>query len=203
MGISQEELKRDYVICLDRSGSMDEAAGNKPISRWKYAQEAVLAIARKCAEMDPDGIDVYTFNKSFQHFANTTPDKVAQIFKEVSPQGGTDFVPVLTEAFNVHFKGTKPTTILVVTDGAPSDGAPAEEAVAKLIVATANRLTEDAQLAVQFIQIGNDPTASAFLKRLDDDLEKRGAKFDIVDAKTADDLENMSITDVLLAAVND
>lgn len=203
--ITMEDLKmRNYVLLLDRSGSMGEAVkSGSSQSRWAYAQEATLALARKCAEFDSDGIDVYTFNKGFKRYANTTPEKVADIFKTESPSGGTDFVPVLKDAFENHFKNDKPTTILVLTDGAPSDGADGQTALAKLIVATSKKLEGDAELGVSFIQIGTDPNATAFLKKLDDDLVGAGAKFDIVDAKTVDDLENMSIEDVLLAAVND
>lgn len=205
MSVNDEELKmRNYVLCLDRSGSMGEAVGSgKTTSRWDYAQEATMAVARKCAELDADGIDVYTFNKSFQRFANTTPEKVAEIFKTVGPQGGTDFVPVLGDVLANHFKGDKPTTVLVLTDGEPSDGAAGQAALAKLLVGAANKLEGDAELAIQFIQIGADPAATKFLKKLDDDLVGAGAKYDIVDAKTTEDLETMSISDVLLAAVND
>lgn len=193
---------RDYVFLVDQSGSMGDGvkgAGSTP--RWDVAQESVMAIVRKCAEYDSDGIDVYTFNKAFQRFPNTTPEKVADIFKTVSPMGGTDFVPVLSDVFQRRSK-TKPTTVLVLTDGQPSES-DGQARLAKLIVAEANKLDGDSELAIQFLQVGDDPLATAFLKKLDDDLVKAGAKFDIVDAKTAADLENMSITELLSAAVND
>lgn len=197
-------MARNYVVLIDRSGSMGEPVSktNKS-SRWNYAKESVIALARKCAEFDADGIDAYTFNKSFERFPNTTPEKVAELFTKVSPMGGTDFVPVLSDALTRHFASDKPTTILVITDGEPSDGAAGQRALAKLIIDAANKIEGDAELAIQFIQIGDDPNAKAFLKKMDDDLQSAGAKFDIVDAKTCDDLETMSIEDVLLAAVND
>lgn len=205
MSVNAEGLKkRNYVLLLDRSGSMGEAVGaGKTQTRWSYAQEATMAVARKCQELDADGIDVYTFNKQFKRFPNTTADKVGQIFSEVEPQGGTDFVPVLSDVLKEHFASDKPTTVLVITDGAPSDGAAGQTALAKLIVGATAKMEGDAELAVQFIQIGTDPAATSFLKKLDDDLVGAGAKYDIVDAKTSEDLENMTITDVLLAAVND
>ena len=198
-------MKRDYVLVLDRSGSMsDPVRSGSSQTRWDAAQEATLAVARECAKLDPDGIDVYTFGTKFQRFQNTTPDKVGEIFNQVSPAGGTDFVPVLSDVFAEHFKkAARPTTVLVVTDGAPSEGPAGQAALAKLIVATSNKLEADAELAVQFIQIGQDPNATTFLRKLDDDLVKAGAKYDIVDSKTSEDLENMTITQMLLAAVND
>ena len=51
--------------------------------------------------------------------------------------------------------------------------------------------------------MGEDLAATQFLKKLDDELESVGAKFDIVDTKTCDDLNTMTIQDVLLAAIND
>jgi hypothetical protein len=195
---------RNYVLLVDKSGSMGEPSrGAGSPSRWDSARESALAVARECAKRDADGIDVYTFNKGFQRYPNTTPEKVSDIFRTEAPMGGTDFVPVLRDVFDNHFKGSKPTTVLVLTDGEPSDGAAGQSALAKLIVATSQKLEGDAELAVQFIQVGQDPAATSFLKKLDDNLQSAGAKFDIVDAKTMEDLETMSITDVLLAAVND
>lgn len=196
---------RDYVLLLDRSGSMGEAnRKGKPQTRWAYAQEAVTALARKCAEYDADGIDVYAFNKSFTRYENTTPDKVKEIFSSVTPNGGTDFVPVLKDVIDRHFaKDVKPTTIVVLTDGEPSDGKIGMDALSKLIIGAANRLEGDAELAIGFIQVGDDPAATTFLKSLDDNLTSQGAKFDIVDTKTADELENMTAEQVLEAFVND
>lgn len=72
-----------------------------------------------------------------------------------------------------------------------------------LLITTANKLESDGELGISFIQIGNDKPAAVFLKKLDDELVSAGAKFDIVDTKTCDDLDNMSVQDMLLAAVND
>lgn len=205
MSIKLEELAmRNYVLLIDQSGSMGEQVGrSNKTSRWAYAKESALALARKLDTIDTDGIDVYTFNKSFQKFTGVNADKVAQIFSQNQPMGGTDFVPVVTDALNVHFAGNKPTTIIILTDGEPSSGQEGQKALAKLIIGAANKIEGDAELAIQFIQVGDDPAATSFLKKLDDDLQSAGAKFDIVDSKTVDDLENVSIEDILLAAVND
>lgn len=197
--------QRDYVIAIDRSGSMGEAhrKGNSQ-TRWQYAQESVMSLARKCAESDPDGIDVYLFNQGFKKYENTTPDKVADLFKSEQPMGGTNFVPFLNDALENHFKNQKrPTTIFVLTDGEPSDSAKGQKELEQLIIKSANRIEGDNELAISFIQVGEDPAASKFLKRLDDELQKAGAKFDIVDAKTADEVSNMTPDQVLAAAVND
>jgi predicted metal-dependent peptidase len=205
MVISEKDLAmRNYYVVIDRSGSMGEPVSSfSKVSRWDAVKEYAVTVARECDKLDDDGIDVYLFNKNFIRFENTTADKVDDIFKKHSPAGGTDFIPVLTDVFDRHFKSDKPSTVLVFTDGEPSEGEEGQKALAKLLVATANRLEGDSELGISFVQIGNDPKASAFLKKLDDDLVKVGAKFDIVDTKTCDDLDNISVQDLLVAAVND
>ena len=83
-------------------------------------------------------------------------------------------------------------------DGVPDD----KNAAAKVIVNAANALSADDELTFLFVQVGNDPAAGAYLKKLDDDLT--GAKFDIVDAKTMAEAEAFATTaDLVIAAIND
>ncbi|MBD0364464.1 MAG: hypothetical protein ICV55_17145, partial [Coleofasciculus sp. C3-bin4] len=53
------------------------------------------------------------------------------------------------------------------------------------------------------IQVGNDATATQFLKALDDQLEGVGAKFDICDTITIDDMADITLSEVLLNAISD
>lgn len=197
-------MKRNFVVVIDKSGSMSTPIKNGQ-TRWNAAYESTLAIANKCSQFDSDGIDVFTFNEKFTEYNNCDASKVDSIFKNEDPMGGTDFVPVLKKVFDNHFKNsTKPTTVLVITDGEPSNGAGnGKKQVGELIVATANKLEADNDLSISFLQVGDDPAATKFLKSLDDDLQKAGAKFDIVDTKTFEELQSMSIVDILLASVND
>ncbi|TAF37172.1 MAG: VWA domain-containing protein [Oscillatoriales cyanobacterium] len=174
---------RDYTIIIDKSGSMytkDQMGGK---SRWALMQESTIALANKCEELDPDGITVYVFSGRFKRYENVTSAKVVQIFQENEPSGTTNLAAVLLDSLNSYFqrKASGKTklngeTILVVTDGEPDD---------------------------RFIQVGNAPEATKFLKILDDELQSAGAKFDIVDTVTMDDIEGMTLTEVLLNAITD
>lgn len=197
---------RDYSLIIDKSGSMSvrDQPGGK--SRWEIMQESTLALASKCEEFDPDGITVYLFSGRFKRYDNVTADKVSQIFQENEPSGRTDLAGVLLDATNNYFhrKAARQTkangeTILVVTDGEPDD----RKAVMKVIIEASRRLERDEELAISFIQIGADVQATKFLKVLDDDLQSAGAKFDIVDTVTIDDMEDMTLTEVLLNAIVD
>jgi uncharacterized protein with von Willebrand factor type A (vWA) domain len=197
---------RDYTLILDKSGSMstpDQVGGR---SRWEIAQESTLALARKCEQFDPDGITVYVFSGRFKRYENVTSAKVSQIFLENDPAGTTNLAGVLQNAIDNYFQRkatgqTKPNgeTIIVVTDGEPDD----RKAVFEVIIQATRQMERDEELAISMIQVGSDPQATKFLKALDDQLQSVGAKFDICDTVTLDDLEEMSLADVLMNAITD
>lgn len=197
---------RDYTLIIDKSGSMstpDQAGGR---TRWQIAQESTIALARKCEEFDPDGITVYVFSGRFKRYENVTAAKVAQIFQENDPAGTTNLGSVLQDALNNYFQrkaaGTTKLngeTILVITDGEPDD----RKAVFEIIISATRQMEKDEELAISMIQVGLDPQATKFLKALDDQLQSVGAKFDICDTVTLDDLEDMSLADVLMNAITD
>src|SRR4051812_17575960 len=124
-----DKLKnRDYVVVLDKSGSMDTNDCANGQTRWDAAKESTQAIANRCNEYDPDGITVIPFAGSFKIYPNTTPAIVGQIFKENSPMGGTTLAPVLQAVFDDYLAQKKAGTAkangvmtLVITDGAPQD----------------------------------------------------------------------------------
>jgi len=197
---------RDYTLIIDKSGSMstpDQVGGR---TRWEIAQESTIALARKCEQFDPDGITVYVFSGKFKRYDDVTSAKVSQIFQENDPAGTTNLAAVLQDALNNYFQrkaagNTKPNgeTILVITDGEPDD----RKAVFEVIIQATRQMEKDEELAISMIQVGSDAQATKFLKALDDQLQGVGAKFDICDTITLDDLEDMSLTDVLMNAITD
>ncbi|WP_318528464.1 vWA domain-containing protein [Plectonema radiosum] len=197
---------RDYTLILDKSGSMstpDQAGGR---SRWEIAQESTLALARKCEQFDPDGLTVYVFSGRFKRYDDVTSAKVAQIFLENDPAGTTNLAGVLQNALNDYFqrKAAGKTklngeTILVVTDGEPDD----RKAVFEVIINATRQMERDEELGISMIQVGSDAQATKFLKALDDQLQSVGAKFDICDTITLDEMEDMSLADILMNAITD
>ncbi|MEH1963441.1 vWA domain-containing protein [Nostoc sp.] len=197
---------RDYTLIIDKSGSMStpDQVGGK--SRWEIAQESTLALARKAEQFDPDGITVYVFAGRFKRYDDVTSAKVAQIFLENDPAGTTNLAGVLQDALNNYFQRkaagkAKPNgeTILVITDGEPDD----RKAVFEVIIHATRQMERDEELGISIIQVGSDAQATKFLKALDDQLQSVGAKFDICDTVTLDDLEEMSLVDVLSNAITD
>ena len=197
---------RDYTLIIDKSGSMSmgDQIGGK--SRWEAAQESTLALAKKCEQFDPDGITVYLFSGRFRRYDNVTSDKVTKIYQENEPMGKTDLASVLSDAVNDYIRRksvaeAKPNgeTIVVITDGEPDD----RKAVMRVIIEASRQIDRDEELGISLIQVGQDDKATKYLKALDDQLESAGAKFDIVDTITIDEMENVPLAEVLLKAITD
>jgi Mg-chelatase subunit ChlD len=196
---------RDYTLIIDKSGSMatpDQPGGR---SRWQAVQKSTLALARKCEQFDPQGITVYLFSGRFKRYDKVTSDKVAQIFRENLPMGTTNLADVLKDATEHYFARRAAgqaklhgETILVVTDGDPDD----RQAVMQAIIEASRRMKRNEELAILLILVGSETKVNRFLKILDDALQNAGAKFDIVETITLEEMENMTLDDVLLSAIN-
>lgn len=198
-------LNRDYVLLVDKSGSMStpDVEGK---SRWDAIKEASVTVARRLDEIDPDGIVFGLFSSKPQRFANAKPEQIEQLFSTNEPGGSTALHLALAAELDDYLQRkavgkTHPNgeAIFVVTDGAPDD----EQKVASVIVNTTKRLTSPNELNITFIQVGKDAHATAYLQRLDDQLEDEGAKYDIVDTITLDTMGTKPFTQVLIDAVTE
>lgn len=87
----------------------------------------------------------------------------------------------------------------MLTDGVPDD----EAELKKVIIQASNRIEKDEEIAICFVQVGKDEDATKFLKELDDGLTKQGAKFDIVDTLPIDEIENLTVEELLVKAFTD
>ena len=192
---AKEHLQRDYVLIIDRSGSMGSSG------RWQEAEKAVSKLAPYICSFDPDGVDVYFFDHEFKKCGSVkSAEEVKGIFASTKPRGSTDLAKVLDAAFQDHFDGSRgATSILVITDGSPDSQRDVED----VIVRAANSIAEDEELSVSFLQIGDDKGAATFLAKLDDDLESRGAKFDIVDTIPFKQASGMSFNEIIANSLYD
>lgn len=196
--------ERDYTLIIDKSGSMSTTDSPGGKTRWEVVQESTLALARKCEEIDPDGITVYVFSGRFRRYDNVTAAKVSQVFQNNEPMGRTDLAGVLQDAIDNYFQRkaagqakASGETILVVTDGEPDD----RKGVMRVIIDASRQVEREQELAISLIQVGKDKMATQFLQALDDQLQGAGAKFDIVDTLTLNEMEDYTLTEALLKAV--
>lgn len=190
----------DFVIVVDTSGSMAEpVTAGATRSRWAAVQESAMTFVRDVEKLDSDGLGVVTFGGSTVIAKDGCKSAdVAEIFAQKGPRGGTPLHSALEAAFKLAGKSDKKDFIVVFTDGVPDD----EAAAAKLIRDQSNKIETDDALTVLFVQVGDDASATKYLRNLDDSL--KGCKFDIVDAKTMAEADAFSSTaELVFAAIND
>lgn len=196
----------DFKIAVDKSGSMSG-------KRWKRAHEISKAIVAVCEQYDSDGIDLYVFDSKVTEFKNTTSGKVDEIFRTVTPSGGTMMAPVFEAALPKYFqkKGflsgifqkkedeTKPVILIIFTDGEPYD----RTETMNSIISITKQIQSREEVGISILQVGDDRDATKFLEFLDDNLVKNGAKFDIVDTKTYEVAQGMGAEEIITNALTD
>ncbi|EJD53671.1 hypothetical protein AURDEDRAFT_110460, partial [Auricularia subglabra TFB-10046 SS5] len=180
-------LKRyDTQVIIDDSESM---LGD----HWYEACDALAKLVDAASKYEISGIRLHFLNSTHTCLVKCATD-VRKAFQTVTPQirsaspVGEKLEQLLLEymasleASKAQGSGgepPKPVNYIVLTDGAPSDD---PESV---IVATARRLDSQhfplGQIGIQFVQIGNDPEATAALRELDDELAKTHGVRDMVD----------------------
>ena len=192
------DLTRDYILAVDASSSMGIQMPNGQ-TRWAAVAEAAFGLAQAIEQFDPDGIQVYTFASGVKEHGNANAQTVANLFSQNRPFGSTNLAGLLNLVLLQKWVPEVPTTLIIVTDGQPDDKA----AAAQSLVTATKKMQSDEQLAITFVQIGDDPGATNFLKFLDDELMGLGAKFDVVDTFSASEFGNRSIEEILLAAIQD
>ena len=199
--MSIEQLgEYDFIVVVDKSGSMGEPVkAGSSTSRWEAVQESAMTFVRDVEKFDADGLGLILFSgSSIASFDGVTSATIVDAFKQNSPRGTTPLAEALTAALKLAGKSDKKDFIVVFTDGVPDDKA----AAAKVITDQANSQETDDALTILFVQVGDDVGAAAYLKSLDDDL--KGAKFDIVDAKTMAEADAFASTsELVLHAIND
>jgi len=201
---------RDYIIIIARSAASREQ--HHPLyEHWLAAQASLIDLAKKCQELDSDGLTVYEASTPLWKYENTDVKRLAEILQRQNttpdPENLTNInlQEALSEALSNYFKrkaspkAKKGVIIVVVIDEKQEDGKP----VAKIIIDAANNIARDEEIGISFIQIGEDLETKEFLTYLDNNLQQVGAKFDIVDANFWQEIKKSSIVQFLIGAVND
>ncbi|MBO9998776.1 MAG: hypothetical protein J7641_07160 [Cyanobacteria bacterium SID2] len=198
--------KRDYTLLLDRSEKMAELDSASGLTLQAMLQDATLAVVTQCERFDFDGISLYFYGSTFQQFEGITSTEVAKLFRNYPPLGTSYLARPLQDAIDRYFNRrrlgfVKPNgeTIFVLTGSVPEDIAE----VKGVIIEASKRIDRDEELAISIVQVGGDLALRSILLGLDDDLQKMGAKFDICDTVTFEQIDRAVLSEVLLSAIVD
>lgn len=187
----------NFIFGLDVSGSMSTNDCPGGLSRIEYAKEKAIQFAGEASKYDTDGIDVITFGHQLKQFNGVTGEKAGEIIGKLkADEAATDTAALIRAAWKLHKDAQKEQTVLfIVTDGDPSD----KQAVKQAIIDITNAVTDEREFNISFLTVGHiSSSLSAYLTSLDDDL--KGAKYDIVDVKT---LEEVNFLTAFAGALND
>ena len=201
---------RDYTIVVAKTAANLLKTPPGYEQRWLAAHDAIVALAQQCEAFDPDGITVYISCRDeaalFKQYKQVLPSQVTAIFDAHYPPDSIDLLNVLQSALDDYFirktaHQTKPNgeMILVLIDGEP----PNRMAISKLIIHATEKLDQDQELGIGFLQLGDDFITKGFLNALDENLRSAGAKFDIVHTQAFAEIKPDTLTKFLLDVLND
>jgi hypothetical protein len=202
----EEKLVRyDIELILDITGSMNDHDGTGNMSKFEWCHEQVRTLAQKLAPYKKT-FTITTFNTSYDTQSSCDPGRVEQIYSSIKPIGGTDLVDPLMarcEACLERQRGSgQPQLIAIISDGLPN--VPKDpKVVNRALVEFSQRLTKPGEITITFLQIGDTFDGRDFCLDLDENLTNEGAKYDMVNTKTFDQLKNEGIVDALLDAVRE
>lgn len=164
----------DTIFLVDDSGSMFGP-------RWAEARAALAAVVDLAVKYDRDGVDIRFFNdEENQGDHLTSSADVMNLFDKVVPSGITPTEDVIEQELGDYMvkwkdakRKTKKLNLIVLTDGEPDDDNDVERMIVKYAQELDREGAREHQVGIQFVQIGDDAKATAFLKMLDNDLKRR------------------------------
>ncbi|HEY9731347.1 MAG TPA: hypothetical protein V6C89_05510 [Drouetiella sp.] len=197
-------VKYNIELIIDITGSMLEHDGTGALTKFQWCHEQVRDFAKLMAEYRKT-LTITTFNTSFKTEYDCDVSRVEQIYNTITPEGNTCLVNPLVDrleyAFHHHEPG-KATIIAVITDGMPN--VPRDpHVVNRALIDFTRQLTDPNEVIVTFLQIGDTFNGKSFCIDLDDNLVNEGAKYDIIDTKTFDELKDEGLTQALIDAVTE
>lgn len=199
MNTNNLELNKgdNFIFGVDVSGSMASADCPNGLTRIEYLKEKTIQFAIEASKWDEDGIDILAFGHKITPHLGVTGEKAAEIIGKLQAnEGSTDTAGLIKAAYKLHKDANKEQTVLfIATDGEPAD----QEAVKKAIIDITNDVKDEREFNISFLTVGViSSTLKVFLTGLDDDL--KGAKYDIVDVKSLEEVDFML---AFLGALND
>ncbi|KAF5335758.1 hypothetical protein D9611_009669 [Ephemerocybe angulata] len=225
--IAPEELAAlaayDTIFLVDDSGSMGlpvNSSNKRGKTRWQKASDCVIKYANIAARYDADGVDIYFLNRTTFPVSNcntqlTTEAEIANLFRLVTPHGGTPLGRRLRELLEEDEErmklskelGTllKPKNYIIITDGAPDRETEVSASIKRIAELLDDLRMPLNQLGFQFVQVGDDRMATMFLEALDGGIE--GVSRDIVDTVKTSDLPSSEddygfVTKLLLGGID-
>lgn len=198
--------ERNYTIILAREVYQSSLMLPQLSRQWEKAEQSLLKIAKQCEQFAPNQLTIYLASHPLQKYNQANVSTLEQIIQEGYSLEKVYLYEALESALNQHFEGKKQgimkkngEIILVILDGEPQ----ARQSLIKLLLETTQKIDSPHEIGIMFAQVGDNLMARGFLQMLDNDLDRAGAKEDIIDTKVLTDIDSDQVVDFLLSAVLD
>ncbi|MDD9951282.1 MAG: hypothetical protein OXT67_06915, partial [Zetaproteobacteria bacterium] len=201
--LQTEALTRQYVLLIDKSGSMTipDPDGGRYGNRWGAAELATQKIIHTAFKFDMDNkVPTYLFGHKVDEIGEISdPQHVMSLFSEYRPDGcSTNLAAALDMAMATHLGaarnnyGVVPgTTFIILTDGRPNSESAVEAVVQKYANPANGYVKDDQELALLFIQLGDDKGASDFLQKINHGWTFPTGKCDVAHCLKDNDLASI------------
>lgn len=206
---------RDLILFVDKSQSMsrkdcpnqESTASTEQISRWQWCQEQMHDLAQRTNGLLKSGIRVVFFNDETEIYDDVDAPGVNMLFTEKSPAGATyASLPLKNQLDRYFSKREKANStgrrllIGVISDGCPND----PQHLCERIAAATQHMSQPDEIAITFIQIGDDERANKILSELDSGLIAHNkAKYDIVCVKKFPDVTRCGLAQTLADSITE
>jgi uncharacterized protein YegL len=195
----------DLGILIDTSGTMSEPFGGGK-NRLEAVEENSIALCREAEKVDTDGILIGRFAGKVRLNDNAKSDDLKKYFQEYRAMGMTNTKEAVEKAAEIMLKkrasdgaNAKSAMLVIFTDGEPDD----KVGLAQVIVNITKQIKDRSEFGILFIQVGNDADATRYLQILNNELSGRGADHDIVAVAKLEDMEDLTLQDLIDMAFND
>jgi len=222
----EQLANRDLVVFVDKSFSMNtrdcpHTAGEIPvndrspgflgsnpgsISRWRWTAGQTMSLSRELAAVKPEGFRLILFNDWRTVYDSVKPADIPAIFMSTKVGGSENTVVFLAEELNQYItrksqnpEGTRPLALVILTDGLPDDRAN----LPSVLIQAANQMASPEDIKVLFIQVGQSDKGGDFLADLDNNLVSKGARYDIVDHRSFDEVVRTGVGQSVLQAIKE
>jgi len=195
----------DLGILIDTSGTMSEPFANGK-NRLEAVEENSLALCREAEKIDTDGILIGRFAGKVRINDNAKSEDLKKYFQEYRAMGMTNTKEAVEKAARIMLDkrkadgaNAKPDMLVVFTDGEPDD----KLGLAQVIVNITKEIKSRAEFGILFIQVGDDADATKYLAILNNELSGRGADYDIVAVEKLENMEDLTLQELVDMTFND
>ncbi|MBI1269934.1 hypothetical protein GC174_05835 [bacterium] len=199
----------DCVLMLDCSGSMGDRIISSndrqgvELTRFDWCRKEMLGFYQSGQGYFPEGITLVPFANKFAIVNQARTAAIQNLFNQLSPVGGTNMAHPLSFLIDDYFARKarnggriKPLVIAILSDGEGN-----AHILRQLIIKTTQRMQYPKEILITFLAVDATDEGRPVIEALDNNLVQAGARYDIVDSRTFEELKRYGLLKMVVAAL--